>query len=211
MRFQYASISFKCLDIFVSPFGVGEIKKEKTKIQEFNQWKNSDENNIFEIPDLKEFVGGIVFFTNVTRFEAILKGIKINGKSILDFVNFGIAKFKEDEIIIESISNKNVAKKPYTFIFSRQDAYLSFFNIVGSNSLLSKFNTIVVDDFDEIIRSKIRKDDLNTCLSFFNDEYTDSLKQGKISNIYLLNKRSSIGFKRILEELNFSTLPVLFN
>lgn len=183
------------------------------KIEAFKKIDTLKKKDIFTFPltPSKEHYHGIALFTNVSKFESLLRTIKISDSDLREHLNILKTCFCTDNESIEfhNISLKETHKKPVSLVVSRSDSYRAFDNIISAgNGELDHINTIIIDDFDELILNSRKNNTLDQDLDFLKENYFDLLGCG-IQDIFLICKNRNIEVQGLLEKNKIASLPWL--
>jgi hypothetical protein len=183
------------------------------RIDSFDTIDKANKHNIFTLPFLpsENQYEGVIIFTNTSKFESLLRNIKISKNDIRDHLNIEKVAFPasggHNFIRLSSIHTKN---KPVSVLVARLDAFRAYTNILESGGDKYKhIKTIVIDEFDELLMKWEREDKTREELSLLKDSYFLSLKQGSLKDIYLICKNSCLNIHEIFKKNDVDYNPWL--
>lgn len=154
----------------------------------FQKLRAASNGNIFSLP-IKENDReheGLILFTQISKFELLLQNLTISGSGLKDHLNIQKTVFTDDTISLKQISASKTKKLPVTVLVSRSDTLFAFDEIVSSiGPKLDQLRTIVIEDFDLMVRSWDRAQELEDNLARLDKIYFSRL--GTIfRDIYLI-------------------------
>jgi len=186
------------------------------KIEEFSKIDKLGKKDIFTFPLVpkKEYFQGVLLFTNVSKFETLLRTIKISDSDIKEHLKILKASFNADgeSIDFTRISFAETNNKPVSLIVARSDSFRAFNKIIeAGNGSLDHIKTIIIDDFDEIVLKAKKAGSIDADLEFLQSEYFDKLGNGTkdIKDIYLICSNRNIEVQEILKNKGIESFPWL--
>lgn len=174
----------------------------KDKIESFERITDVSDNNLFSLPIPKEYKDheGIVLFSNVSKFEVLLRNLKVSGNDLRAHLNIQKTVFNlnEEEIRLKHISRPKTIAQPPTLLISSIDTLMAFEDIILSgDGKLDHLNTVIIDDFDLLIKSWERSGELEEKLSSLKEVYFDKLGKG-LKDIYLICRNRNFDIHSVL-------------
>ncbi|MCX3263713.1 DISARM anti-phage system protein DrmE domain-containing protein [Pedobacter agri] len=147
-------------------------------IDRFQRIQKASDGNIFSLR-LKEndkSHEGLILFTQPSRFETLLGNVTISGSSLKEHLNIQKTVFTDQEIKFIQVSQAKTKNMPVTVLLSRPDTLFSYENIMtfGGPSL-GKLRTIVIEDFDLLIKAWDRSGELKENLDLLEEMYFSRL------------------------------------
>lgn len=127
----------------------------RASMARFQKLRAASDGNIFSLP-IKENDReheGLILFTQISKFELLLQNLTISGSGLKDHLNIQKTVFTEDTISVKQISTSKTKKLPVTVLVSRLDTLFAYNEIVTHNGKLDQLRTIVIEDFDLLVRS----------------------------------------------------------
>lgn len=187
--------------------------KISDKIDAFEQLGKARLTNIFTFPlsPKESQYEGVIIFTNINKFESLIKTIKVSGNDLRDHLNIEKVVFPSNgghKFI--RLSSKQTEKKPVSVLVARLDAFGAYTNILESGgSRYKHIKTIVLDEFDELLLKweKAAKTDVE--LANLNETYFSYLSEGSLKDIYFICKNSRLNIHELLTKNNIKYDPWL--
>lgn len=183
----------------------------RNKIESFDEIDFASSHNIFTFPlsPNENQYEGVIIFTNTSKFESILRNVKISGNDLRDHLNIQKAIFQSnDDIKFELLSKQKTNAKPVSVIVARHDAFRAFSNIIASDyNKLKHIKTIVIDDFDELILQWEKKDIANTELNEIKETYVKDLKNKTLKDVYLISKNKNLNIHKLFVDFKIDYYP----
>lgn len=170
----------------------------RESIARFQRLRAASDGNIFSLPikENAEEHEGLILFTQISKFELLLQNLTISGSGLKDHLNIQKTVFTEDMISLKQISAAKTKKLPVTILASRSDTLFAFDDIVSHcGAKLKQLRTIVIEDFDLLLRSWDRTQELEENLDRLDKIYFSRL--GTVfRDIYLIcsNRNFDIHF-----------------
>lgn len=187
--------------------------KISDKIDAFEQLDNARLTNIFTFPlsPKESQYEGVIIFTNINKFESLIKTIKISGNDLRDHLNIEKVVFPSNgghKFI--RLSSKQTEKKPVSVLVARLDAFSAYSNILESGgSRYKHIKTIVLDEFDELLLKWEKADKTDVELGNLNETYFNYLRKGYLKDIYFICKNSRLNIHEVLTKNNITYDPWL--
>lgn len=192
--------------------GYNSSRDIKQKLDSFYELYGASQDNIFTMPfDISNrHHEGVILFSNVTKFEMILRNLKVSGNDLRQHLNIQRVVFNSD-IKFQLISASKTKNKPATILVSRHDSFRALDNIIKSgNGSFDHLNTVIIDDFDELLNSWEKTGDLRENLDELNDSLFSRLGTD-LKDIYLLCKNRNFSLHEVLRKNNIASLPWLIS
>jgi hypothetical protein len=188
--------------------------KLKQKIENLDDIDNARQNNIFTFPiqPNEKHYEGVLIFTNTSKFETLLKTIKVSGNDLRDHLNIEKVTFpnNEEDLKFVRLSRPSTAIKPVSVLIARQDAFKAFpFILSSAGSRLTHIKRIVIDDFDEILLKEDKKLQLENTLEEINEIYFNKLNGRILKDIYLISRNRNLNIHEFLTNFNVAYHPWL--
>jgi hypothetical protein len=174
----------------------------RNRLEAFEKIDKSGSGNIFNVPiaPKQHDYEGVIIFTNTSKFESLLKNVKVSGSNLKEYLNIEKVVFTHDQNIqFVRVSQNQTKSKPVSVLIARQDAFRSYENIINAgNGKLNHIRTIIIDDFDDLINSWERNSCLQDELFWLSINYFQKLQRKELKDIYLITKNSRIDIHEIL-------------
>ena len=187
-----------------------------SQLENFIKIDTLRKKDIFTFPLVpkKEDFQGVLLFTNVSRFETLLRTIKISDSDIKEHLKILKTSFNADgeSIDFTRISFAETNNNPVSLIVSRSDSYRAYYNIIkAGKGSLDHINTIIIDNFDDIILKANESGTLDDDLAFLQSEYFNKLGNGvkNIKDIYLICSNRNFEVQEILKKKGIESFPWL--
>lgn len=160
----------------------------RDNITRFQKLRAASDDNIFSLPirESDREHEGLMLFTQISKFELLLQNLTISGSGLKDHLNIQKTIFTDDTISLKQLSAGKTKKLPMTVLVSRSDTLFAFDEIVSRiGPKLDQLRTIVIEDFDLLLRSWDRVQELEDNLARLDKIYFSRL--GSVfRDIYLI-------------------------
>jgi len=162
----------------------------RERLSAFAQLDNASHHNIFTLPVLDGGRNheGVILFSSVSKFSTLLRNLRVAGHDLRQHLNIQTASFAEDAIKLSLISAPRTKNQPVTILVARNDSVMAFNHIIeaGKNKI-DHLNTVIIDDFDELLKIWERSGVLDERISELKEIYFDRLGT-VMKDIYLICK-----------------------
>ncbi|WP_207497058.1 hypothetical protein [Aridibaculum aurantiacum] len=185
----------------------------RDKIEKFADLDQAVEQNIFTLPILpQDNFEAVVLFTNISKFESLLKNVKVAGTDLRRHLNIQKVIFpaNDAELRFQRLSGPNTENAPVSLIVARQDSFRAYKSIIEAGK--GRFNhvkTIILDDFDSFIYSWERSQSLLQELQNLNEGYLQMVRDKQIKDMYLISRISNLDIHTYFNELKIEYNPWL--
>lgn len=149
---------------------------------------------------------GVLLFTSKTKYLQLVKDTTFNDYGISNMFPIAEVKVSRDmEISIEE--NLDVDNVPIIYYCS-SDYYFSWETILEELKL-THVNTIVIDDFDVLMKKEARTD--YHYFRDFSDEIIEAQNNNVIKDVYFLQKDYSLEVDKVMKDNGLNSYPWLMN
>ncbi len=199
--------------LYCCQWGYLNAKEIYETLKELEELHILEKKDVFKFP-LNPFnhnYKGVMLFSNVSKFEELTKVVKINGNDIRDVLNVQKTIFSElrNSIELKPISKQRTFEKPVSVVVSRIDSFRAFNQIISENQeTLRNINTIVLDDFDQVLYKHWKNNELEEFVQSFKLNICKLLDH-QIKNVYLICENRNFDIFPILKKAQISTIPWL--
>ncbi len=174
----------------------------RRKLVDFDKVLGASDHNLFTLPIPKEDKNheGIIVFTPISKFEALLRNLKVSGSSLNDYIGIHRTVFDNNSrsITFRQISGAKTKDRLPTVLASRVSDLFAYDNILSAGKgQYNHLKTIIIEDFDLELRSWERNGTLQENLEAMNEIYFSRLGKG-IKDIYLVCRNRNFDTHSIL-------------
>jgi hypothetical protein len=182
----------------------------KMKIADFDKIAGASDNNLFSVPVSRkdDHHEGMVIFTNVTKFETLLRNLKVSGRDLASHLNIQKACFDVNSgtITFKLVSSTKTRDMRTTVLISRLDTVLAYDNIlVAGGGSFDHLKTIIIDDFDLQIKSSERDNSLQEYLRSLDEYYFSNLNK-HLKDVYLISRTKNFDIAATIKKNNINPM-----
>ncbi len=186
----------------------------KQKIESLELIDKSSNGNIFTYPiSTKENkIEGVIVFTNTTKFESLLRNVKVSGTDLREHINIQKVDFssRDGSIKFKSLSKPSTRNKPISLLVARHDSFRAYESIISAGGMqLKNVKTVIIDNFDELIDRWERIDNVESEMNDLKHIYFEKVKSGNIKDIYIVSKNNSTYIHEIFKKNEIKYFPWL--
>ncbi|GAB3688513.1 hypothetical protein GCM10027592_03540 [Spirosoma flavus] len=186
----------------------------KKQVSQFVSNYQAANGNIFSFPlaPADKHYEGVILFTNTSKFESLIRNVKVSGADLRDHINIKKVVFPVigEDIRFVSLSRTKAEKKPVSLLIARHDSFRAYEAIIeAGRGKLDHIKTIVIDDFDELVNRWERSDSHREEIMWLRDNYFQRVASRHLQNLYLLSRNSKILIHELFREMGIDYYPWL--
>ena len=174
----------------------------KNKLASFDKIVKASDHNIFSapVPKYDKNHDGMILFTNITKFNTLLRNLKVSGNDLSEHLNIQKTIFdnRSSTISFNQLSSKKTLGSQVTVMVSKLDTVFAYDHILAAgDGKYDHLKTIIIDDFDLLLKSWERDGNTGENLKVLDELYFKRLS-GDIKDVYLICRSKNFDVHSIL-------------